>query len=634
MGFLSDEAKHRGRQIASTSLLVIAITGGLTASILAGLAAAAYGYELAFRDKIFPGVHAAGLNLDGMTRQQAEAAIQKHLNETLDPGFIFKLGDKQITLPRSTVPFDDPDVSRDLVSYDPAPIVDQAFLSGRDSSSILNAIERVRLYLQPKNIPLSTTVNRDLVRSLLVSEIGDALPLVRDAELHIRISTSSANGFETDIQAEQVGVSADLESAVNAFEAQAKLVSFQPIPIRTMQVHPEITADDMRSVLGGIPAWLAKAPFVITNDTKRLTVTSSTIASWITASSTPSGAVLALDPRRIELSMTTFTADFLKEPRDGKLVLDEQGKLKEFIAPVEGVQVDGVKTSQDILDAWNHGSSTAAISFTRISPKIEGADAENLGIRELLGVGRSYFDGSPYNRRRNIALGSKKMNGVLLAPDEIFSQLSVLGEIDGAHGWLQELVIKGNKTEPEYGGGLCQVGSTSFRMALASGLPIVERRNHSYRVRYYEPAGTDATIYSPSPDFRFKNDTQHHILVTSEIQGDTLSFYAWGTKDGRVAEQTKPKIYNIVAPPPMKLIPTTELAVGKRKCTESAHAGATASFDYTVTYGNGEVKKETFTSYYRPWGAVCLVGATAEEVAASQNTGAPAVDETGINNPN
>ena len=226
------------------------------------------------------------------------------------------------------------------------------------------------------------------------------------------------------------------------------------------------------------------------------------------------------------------------------------------------------------------------------------------------------------------------MNGVLLAPGENFSQLGVLGEIDGAHGWYQELVIKGNETVPEYGGGLCQVGSTSFRMALASGLEIVERRNHSYRVRYYEPAGTDATIYSPAPDFRFKNNTNHHILITSEIKGDMLAFYAWGTSDGRKAEQTKPKIYNIVAPPPLKLIPTTELPVGKRRCTESAHAGATASFDYTVTFPNGEVKKETFTSYYRPWGAVCLVGATAEDVAASQNPAATVVDETGINNPN
>lgn len=628
------EAKHRGKRIVSASLIGLAIVVGLFTSVLAGLGAAAYGYEIVFRDKMFPGVRIAGLKLDGMTRAQAEAALQTRIDQELEPGFIFRLEDKQITLPRGTVPLTDPDLSRDLVSYDPAPAVDQAFRSGRESTALWNAMERVRLYMQPKDIELKTIFNRDLAESLLRDGVGDTLPLMRNAELHVRITTSTESGFVSDIQAEQIGKSADIASAISTLEAQARRISFQPIPIRILNVLPTLTVEDIRSVLPGIPALIGKAPFTLTNELKRQSVTSSTIAGWITASSTPSGSVLALDPERIEKSMATFTADYLKEPRDGKLTLDENSRIKEFVAPIEGMRIDGSATADGILGAWGRGSSTAPIVFARISPKIEGADAERLGIRELLGVGRSYFDGSPMNRRKNIALGAKKMNGVLVAPGDNFSQLGVLGEIDGAHGWFQELVIKGNETTPEYGGGLCQVGSTSFRMAMASGMPIVERRNHSYRVRYYEPAGTDATIYSPSPDFRFKNDTANHILLTSEITGDQLAFYMWGTKDGRTAEQTKPRIYNIVSPPALKLIPTTSLPVGKRKCTESAHAGATASLDYTITYASGEQKKETFTSYYRPWGAVCLVGATPEVVAASLNPTAPIVDETGVNNPN
>ena len=216
----------------------------------------------------------------------------------------------------------------------------------------------------------------------------------------------------------------------------------------------------------------------------------------------------------------------------------------------------------------------------------------------------------------------------MIAPDGEFSLLKTLGPIDGSHGWLPELVIKGNKTTPEYGGGLCQIGTTVFRAAMNSGLVITERRNHSYRVRYYEPAGTDATIYDPAPDFRFKNDTGHWVLITTEMRGDQLVFTVWGTKDGRSVAPLNPVISNIVAPPPKKLIPTTELAPGQQKCTEVAHAGATAKLDYVVTYTGGEVKKTTFTSYYKPWGAVCLVGST---TPTPTGTG---VDETGINNPN
>ena len=69
---------------------------------------------------------------------------------------------------------------------------------------------------------------------------------------------------------------------------------------------------------------------------------------------------------------------------------------------------------------------------------------------------------------------------------------------------------------PEYGGGLCQIGTTVFRAAVNSGLPITERRPHAYRVVYYEPAGFDATIYDPRPDLRFINDTENYILIQTK----------------------------------------------------------------------------------------------------------------------
>ena len=186
--------------------------------------------------------------------------------------------------------------------------------------------------------------------------------------------------------------------------------------------------------------------------------------------------------------------------------------------------------------------------------------------------------------------------------------LKNLGQIDGRHGWFSELVIKGNKTLPEYGGGLCQIGTTMFRTAVNTGLPITERRSHSYRVSYYEPAGTDATIYDPSPDLKFLNDTEHYIYINAYIKGTHVYFEFWGTNDDRQVEVGKPHIYHITYPPATKLIETTTLAPGKKKCTESAHAGADADFSTTVKYASGTERSETFHSHYRAWQAVCLIG--------------------------
>jgi vancomycin resistance protein YoaR len=188
-----------------------------------------------------------------------------------------------------------------------------------------------------------------------------------------------------------------------------------------------------------------------------------------------------------------------------------------------------------------------------------------------------------------------------------------LGAIDKTSGYLPELVIKGNRTIPELGGGLCQIGTTLFRAALQSGLPITERRSHSYRVSYYEPAGTDCTIYSPHPDCRFLNDTGTYIFLQTRIDGDDLIFKFWGARDGRNVAITEPVVYNITKPLPTKYIETQDLEPGETKCTERAHNGAEARFDYTVKYADGTEKIRTFFSHYKPWQAVCLVGRQLED---------------------
>jgi len=156
------------------------------------------------------------------------------------------------------------------------------------------------------------------------------------------------------------------------------------------------------------------------------------------------------------------------------------------------------------------------------------------------------------------------------------------------------------------------VATTVFRSALGSGLPITSRRNHSYRVSYYEPAGTDATVYDPWPDFKFLNDTNNYVLIQSRIEGNDLYFDFWGTEDGRISTTTYPVIYNITPPPPTRIVETDELEPGQRKCTESAHNGADAYFDYIVTYPEGATttprQEVRFNSHYIPWQEVCLVG--------------------------
>jgi vancomycin resistance protein YoaR len=196
-----------------------------------------------------------------------------------------------------------------------------------------------------------------------------------------------------------------------------------------------------------------------------------------------------------------------------------------------------------------------------------------------------------------------------LAPGEEFSLLSVLRPFNEENGYVKEIVIGSNGFTPDYGGGLCQLSTTVFRAAIDTGLPITMRRNHSYWLHYYNPPGTDATIFEPTPDLRFVNDTGKYILMQANVDEKlNLNIEFWGTKDGRIASRTEPVVYNIVDPVGAKTIKTTSLATGVTKCQYDSYKGADAYFDYKVIYPNGEIKEQRFSSHYIPKPKTCYVG--------------------------
>ncbi|NTW26769.1 MAG: hypothetical protein HGA36_00365 [Candidatus Moranbacteria bacterium] len=215
----------------------------------------------------------------------------------------------------------------------------------------------------------------------------------------------------------------------------------------------------------------------------------------------------------------------------------EDGKVVTFSEPQPGVALDIEKSLVAITDILNKKDLATAekISLPFESIKKEGSygDINNLGVSALIGEGTSNFKGSPKNRVFNIKVATARFNGLLIKPGEEFSFVKNLGEVDAEHGYLPELVIKNNVTEPEFGGGVCQVSSTAFRAAIYSGLKITARRNHAYPVSYYNPQGMDSTIYIPNPDLRFLNNTPNHILIQAKIEGTVLTFSFYGTDDGR-----------------------------------------------------------------------------------------------------
>lgn len=245
---------------------------------------------------------------------------------------------------------------------------------------------------------------------------------------------------------------------------------------------------------------------------------------------------LNIETQKIRAYLEDLARKVNRDPADAKFKI-ENGKVVTFSEAQAGIALNIDKGLEIIFNTLNKTDFTSpqkiALPFDSKKATTDYGDVNDLGVSSLIGQGTSNFKGSPKNRVFNVKVAAERFNGLLIKPGEEFSFVKNLGEVDAEHGYLPELVIKQGVTEPEFGGGICQVSSTAFRAAIYSGLKITMRRNHAYPVSYYNPQGMDATIYIPSPDLRFLNNTPNYILIQTRIEGTELFFDFYGTDDGR-----------------------------------------------------------------------------------------------------
>lgn len=320
------------------------------------------------------------------------------------------------------------------------------------------------------------------------------------------------------------------------------------------------------------------------------------------------------------LTPTGFSDDLIKNkileisknlnrsPQDSVFIVENE-RVKEFSPSKDGVTVDEKRLLAEIKSL----QPEIIIPVVKVSPKIKTEDVNNLGIKTLLGRGYSTFKGSIPNRIHNVNLAQSKFKGVLVPPNEVVSFNNILGDVSAYTGYKSAYVIMDGKTVLGDGGGVCQVSTTLFRAVLSAGLPVVERRAHAYRVGYYEQGfgpGLDATVYSPTTDFKFKNNTDAYLLIQTEIDLNNLAltFEIYGTDDGRIATISKPVITSQSSPAEDLYVDDPTLKAGVIKQIEHRAYGAKVIFDYKVTRNGEELINQKFVSNYRSWQAVYLRG--------------------------
>jgi vancomycin resistance protein YoaR len=309
------------------------------------------------------------------------------------------------------------------------------------------------------------------------------------------------------------------------------------INISLINDRPTVTESEAKKSIPEAKKLLENTPIIIMANQKEIDkIDTDTLLSLM-------DPVPSLQADKIENYLIFLSPLVVQEPVDAQLTV-LNNRVTQFALSQEGVKLE-IKDNIDILkNGILNGQKEINLKTNNVKPKISAESIDNLGITSFLAKGVSNFSGSSGNRITNIRIGAARFNGVLIKPNEEFSFDTLLGDVGPEQGYKPGLVIKENSMVPEYGGGLCQVSTTAFRVAVNSGMEITQRYPHAFAVHYYNPQGFDATIYPPSPDLRFINNTSGYILIQTKVRGNELIFEFYGTDDGRRVEVIGPEQYD------------------------------------------------------------------------------------------
>jgi vancomycin resistance protein YoaR len=585
----------------------VAFIVGLLAVLAVGVAGM-YAYDAAHDGRILPGVHVGSVDVSGMDRTQAVAALQEAYAGYASGDLVVHtaLGDRPIA-------FASFDRRADIDA-----MIEAAMGVGRDGTPVDRGVAEVRAVLHGVVVLPMVTLDK----ALLAERIDAALTPLESEPLNATIAmgdkgivtTAAAVGRSFDRTAVVAAAlsAVDRTNAPSTVTVDAEVTQTPPATSDAVVAAAETSADQM---IGDVTLTAGSEKWVIPADTVR---------GWITFPIEPNGSIApVVDAAAVETSLADVAKKVAKAPVDSTFLLSKSGAVVGATASKDGRSLDIPNTVQAItaaLDARAGGSAPAPVpaATLAVAPKLTTSQAQKAApLMTRLGTWTTYFPiyvGNNYGA--NIWLPALTINGTVLAPGQTFEWWSTVGPVTAAKGYGLGGFIAGDHTEKTgaLGGGMCSSSTTLFNAALRAGLQMGLRSNHTYYINRY-PLGLDATVWIQGrarATVTFTNDTKYPILIRGyKIKNGNRGYVRYdiyGVPDGRTVSLSTPIVKN-VRQAATKTEYVSTLPKGVRQQTEYPVNGMDVWVTRTVKNSAGAViHKETYYSHYALWNGIIQIG--------------------------
>ncbi len=482
-----ERIKARNKRI---TLLTVSLCLCLT--VLACLAAGVFLLlrEPADDGKILPNVIVGGVNIGGMTKEEAAAALRLGIGQSISKKSMV------VELPGATLVLSAQDTKAAL---DLEAVVDAAYAHGRSGSAV------------EKNIARATAEKKDFVLALLPYMDLD-LDYIRTAVVDFcdsySIQITQPSVSVQGVRPEYVPPVIEEEDPDAPVDPEDPEVPEEP----EIPVMPEEVEHQVMTITMGTPQFLLDS-----EDLYDAILDAYSLFQFTISYEAPD----QVEPDRPDIA--AIFQEYCLAPQDAILDADSF----EITPEVVGYGFD-MGYVQGLVDDAEYGQQVQ-VTLDFLYPDIFASDFGKM-FQDVLGTYVSSSGGSyHYGRDINLALACKAIDGHVIKVGEKFDFDLVVGPRTTDRGYLSAPNYTGSTTSA-IGGGISQIASALHCSALMAGLQIDEHHFHRYAVPY-TTMGADAAVNYGAENLVFTNTTNAPIRVQASVIGSTVTITLLGTEE-------------------------------------------------------------------------------------------------------
>lgn len=560
------------------------VKGAVVAGAVVAVLAVLYTADILSSSGSVPrGVTVAGVDVGGLSTEDAEARLQSELGARVEQPVDVDAGDQQLELVPAAAGLD----------------VDWIATLDRAGSQPLNPFTRLMSLFSDREIGVESVVD----------------PVALDAaveSIRAQVDREPTEGDVVFEGAEPVPVTPAPGQSMDVPAARDAIVSrwaFGAVDVPVDVVDVTVRQDEVDRVLSevAVPAVSAPVEFEGRENTDAV-LQPDAIAQVVSFESDGQGALeTRYDTEAAIGLLAPQLASTEIRPQDASFALG--GGAPTVVPGVVGDMVQWPRTLEQLpaLLASTDSRTTQAV-YEPVPPALTTEDAEALGIDEV--IGEFTTGGFEYASGVNIRLTADIVNGALVKPGETFSLNGYTGPRGYAQGFVDSGIIDNGRPDRAVGGGISQFATTLYNAAYFAGMEDTEHTEHSYYISRY-PEAREATVFEGAIDLKFTNMAETGVVIESFGTSSDVTVRLWGTKTVDVESITGQRT-NPTSPD------TITLPAGDECVASSGGPGFTASDTRVISDAatGSEISRNTRTVEYDPIPIVrCVSSDTDDEPA-------------------